>query len=176
MAAALLASRYVTPNTKKVWIGLLGIVLVVGFLSNSLPLADYLRLPDQYGWLIDLAWLVIVMLVAGLIVPRLAKNIALSDLRKREPDGFGVSVLQPEEGLEFCWKNSLFRFGWADISQLIVGAGQLIIIHGANLAFPILLSAFSSDEGSRAFIRACAAKLTPVALERSRASIAPYLA
>lgn len=172
MASARFAAARLTPRVYGVWIGLLALIFVATLLQNLLPTSSFF---GEYGALGDGAWLVIVVIAAALFVPRLARRIALSDLRRREPDGFDVSVLQNENGIEVSWKNTSLRFGWADVTQVMIGAKHLIIIHGANLSVPIPISSFGAGDGLRAFIRTSASKLTPAAIERSRAFIGPYL-
>ena len=174
LAGGRFAGRRLTPSVKKAWVGLLALI-VVGYSVDSLPLPDFFHLPGAYSRLIEFLWIVVVMIAAALITPRLARRFALSDFRRREPDGFEVSVVRLVDGLEISWKKSVFRFGWADVTELMIGAGQLIIIHGAALSFPMPMTSFADDNALRAFIRACAAELTPEAMERSGVAIGPYL-
>lgn len=175
LASTRFAARRIVPSVNKLWIGVLALTFVGGVLFDLLPAALHLRYFEQFRVQFTYVFIGVVAVAAAIVVPRLAKKLALSDLRALEPDGFDVSFTSAQDSLEVSWKNCSYRVGWADITQLMIGVGHLIVINGAATAFSIPLACLGDDTGHRKFIRSCAARLSPEALERSQPFIGPFL-
>lgn len=109
------------------------------------------------------------LLVVALVLGLRFFNRAMCEraIRPRRYDGGAAAVEATADGVVWSWPDGSVSVLWRGV-DLIDDGPEFVLFIAGGLGFAVPRSAFGSDAARLAFVRACAEKLSPEALKRSK--------